>query len=304
VKTRLALAVAVVLGLSLVPGTSAVTPPANTPDLSQMALRVTDLPAGAKVAKQRYVKPDGALAEYDREFKSGTARVGKARLLDLENDIEIHRSADEAAFNFDQFRAVVSTKKGRQAFAQLFAREIGSSSPFGKSKVTAGKPLGLGAGDDSIALPFAVRTPLGVIRVVIALHRTDRVLSFLVMVGGFNAKLPTSAARTIAKPVAQHMHDGLSPINAVLPTIAGTVQVNQTLTAAAGTWKNGPAKLTYQWQHCDATGANCAAIPGATTPMYVVQATDAGATLRVIETATNTVGSATATSLQTAAVIP
>jgi len=304
VKTRLALAVALLLGLSLVPGTSAFTPPANTPDLSQMALRVTDLPAGAKVATQRYVKPDGALAEYDREFKSGTARVGKARLLDLENDIEIHRSADEAAFNFDQFRGIVSTKKGRQAFARLFAKELGSSGPFGKSKVTAGKPLVLGAGDDSIALPFAVGTPLGELRIVIALHRTDRVLSFLVMVGGFNAKLPTSAARTIARPVAQHMHDGLSPINATVPTIAGTVQVNQTLTAAAGTWKNTPTKLAYQWERCDAAGANCVAIPGATALTYIVQATDAGATLRVTETATNNIGSVTATSLQTSAVIP
>lgn len=290
------------LGLAFTPGTSAVTPPLGTPDLSLMALRVTDLPAGAKVAKQRYVKPNGAIAEYDREFKQGTARVGKVRLLELENDVEIHRTADEAAFSYDQFRGLVSTKKGRQAFARLFAKGFASSG-LGKSKVTAGKPLNLGAGDASIALPLAVSTPLGTLRVIIALHRTDRVLSFLVMAAGFNAKLPTSAARTIAKPVAQHMREGLSPINATVPTIAGTAQVNQTLTATAGTWKNGPAKLAYQWQRCDAAGANCVAIPGATALTYVVQAADVGATLRVTETATNAIGTVTASSLQTAAVI-
>jgi hypothetical protein len=299
---RLAVSVAVLLGLAFTPGTSAVTPPLGTPDLSQMALRVSDLPVGAKVAKQRYVKPNGALAEYDREFKSGTARVGNVKLLELENDIEIHQTPAEAAFGYDQFRGLVSTKKGRQAFAQLFARSFASSG-LGKSKVTAGKPLKLGAGDDSIALPLSVKTPLGTLRVILALHRTDRVLSFLVMAGGFGAKLPTSAARTIAKPVAQHMRDGLSPINATVPTIAGTAQVNQTLTATAGTWKNGPAKLAYQWQRCDAAGANCVAIPGATALTYVVQAGDVGATLRVTETATNAIASVTASSLQTAAVI-
>src|SRR5262249_56749170 len=109
--------------------------------------------------------------------------------------------------------------------------------------------------------------------------------------------------RTVAKPISQHMRDGLVPINAVVPTIAGTAQVGQTLTATAGTWKNTPT-LAYQWQRCDSAGANCVPIPGATTLTYVLQATDVGATLRVAETATNTIGSATATSLQTAAVIP
>ena len=56
-------AVGVLLGLALAPGASAVTPPAGTPDLSQMPLHVSDLPAGAKVAQQHYVRPDGALAE-------------------------------------------------------------------------------------------------------------------------------------------------------------------------------------------------------------------------------------------------
>ena len=76
------------------------------------------------------------------------------------------------------------------------------------------------------------------------------------------------------------------------------------MTAAAGTWKNTPTKLAYQWERCDAAGANCVAIPGATALTYIVQATDAGATLRVTETATNNIGSVTATSLQTSAVIP
>ena len=64
----------------------------------------------------------------------------------------------------------------------------------------------------------------------------------------------------------------------------------------------GDATLTYQWQHCDATGANCADIAGATSTTYVVQPTDAGGTLKVNETATNRFGTATGTSAVTAVV--
>ena len=39
--------IAVLLAMSVAQGASAITPPAGTPDLSLMALRVSDLPAGS-----------------------------------------------------------------------------------------------------------------------------------------------------------------------------------------------------------------------------------------------------------------
>jgi hypothetical protein len=290
----------VLVGLLLAPGASAIAPPAGTPDLSQMALRVSDLKAGAKVAKQHYVKPDGALAEYDRNFKPGSVRVGKLRLLGLENDIEIHQSADEASFLYRQFKAVASTARGRQTLARFFAEGFGSG--LGKAKVTTGLPVNLHVGDESLVLPFRIKTSLGTLRVVLALHRVDRVVSLVVLSGGFNATLSTSASRPMVTSVARHIREGLMPIGVTAPIISGTAQVAQTLTGTAGTWKNGPTVLTYQWQHCDAAGANCVPIAGATTQTYVAQATDLGSTLRVAETATNTLGSATSVSAQTAVV--
>src|SRR6202011_1663007 len=57
-------------------------------------------------------------------------------------------------------------------------------------------------------------------------------------------------------------------------------------------------------QHCDASGANCKAISGATSQSYVPVEADVGHTLRVEETASNAAGSsAPATSLATAAVL-
>ncbi len=94
-----------------------------------------------------------------------------------------------------------------------------------------------------------------------------------------------------------------APANVTLPTVAGTPQAGQTVTAGQGTWTGTqPIAYTYQWQRCDGAGATCGAITGATTASYAVTAGDVGATLRVAVTATNSVGPTTATSNATAVV--
>lgn len=94
------------------------------------------------------------------------------------------------------------------------------------------------------------------------------------------------------------------PANTARPTISDTTpQSGQTLTANPGTWTgDAPIAFTFQWQRCNASGASCAAISGATQQTYTVQASDVGSTLRVAVTGTNAVGSATATSDATSAV--
>jgi hypothetical protein len=95
----------------------------------------------------------------------------------------------------------------------------------------------------------------------------------------------------------------LAPVNTAPPTIAGTPSIGQTLTASAGTWTGTPAPaFAYRWQRCDAAGANCIDVSGATGITYLVQPGDAGATLRVRVTATNAAGTASATSAATALV--
>lgn len=93
------------------------------------------------------------------------------------------------------------------------------------------------------------------------------------------------------------------PSNVSPPTISGTPQVGQTLTAAgAGTWTGNPVGFSFQWQRCDSAGGACVAISGATAPTYVLVSADAGSTFRVAVTARNSVGEATAVSLPTAVV--
>lgn len=88
------------------------------------------------------------------------------------------------------------------------------------------------------------------------------------------------------------------PSNTVAPSISGTAQVGQTLTASNGTWVGAATIIySYQWKRA---GSN---IVGATSSTYVPVLADIGNTLTVDVTGTNSDGSATVTSSATSAVI-
>ncbi len=94
------------------------------------------------------------------------------------------------------------------------------------------------------------------------------------------------------------------PRNATPPTISGTPQVGQKLTANNGTWTGQqPLTFTYQWRRCDSNGANCSDISGATGKTYVLTSADLGTTARVRVTARNVAGTASATSAPTSVVV-
>lgn len=93
-----------------------------------------------------------------------------------------------------------------------------------------------------------------------------------------------------------------APKNTAPPTISGTAQVGSTLTATQGTWSGNPTKYAYAWSRCDSKGNGCAAIGGATSSTYKVTSADVATTLRAAVTASNSAGSATATSAPTAPV--
>ena len=94
-----------------------------------------------------------------------------------------------------------------------------------------------------------------------------------------------------------------APANTAPPVVSGAAVQGGTLTASNGTWAGSPApSISYQWADCDASGANCVGIPGATSSSYVLAPSDVGSTVVVLVTAGNGVGTATAASSATAVV--
>jgi len=94
-----------------------------------------------------------------------------------------------------------------------------------------------------------------------------------------------------------------APAVLAAPQVTGTAQVGETLTATVGAWTGSPGAFTFQWRRCDATGAACALLPGATASAYVLTPGDAGSTLSLLVTATGTGGSQSATAPTSAVVV-
>lgn len=81
---------------------------------------------------------------------------------------------------------------------------------------------------------------------------------------------------------------GLPPQNTAAPGISGSPVQGQTLTASPGTWSSTTAvTYDYQWQRCDAGGANCYEVQDGASSNYILTGGDVGATIRVGVTANN-----------------
>src|SRR5262249_14364093 len=93
------------------------------------------------------------------------------------------------------------------------------------------------------------------------------------------------------------------PSNTAAPSVSGSAQVGQVLSASPGSWSGtAPISYAYQWRRCDSSGSAGADIAGATASSYSAVTADQGSTLRVAVTATNAAGSSTASSAATGVV--
>ncbi|MGH3007977.1 MAG: hypothetical protein ACRDLM_01020 [Gaiellaceae bacterium] len=106
----------------------------------------------------------------------------------------------------------------------------------------------------------------------------------------------------IGQPGSGRADTSTAPTNTSPPSISGSPQEGQTLTAEPGTWSGSPTSFAYAWNRCDASGASCTAIVGATATTYIPTAVDVGHTLTVTVTAKNAGGSGDATSAPTAVI--
>ena len=92
-----------------------------------------------------------------------------------------------------------------------------------------------------------------------------------------------------------------APSITTLPTISGTLNVGETLTATAGTTSGEPTPTTsFQWQRSDNGTTGWADISGATGTTYLLGLNDEDKYIRVQQTEENILGTATANSASTA----
>ena len=103
----------------------------------------------------------------------------------------------------------------------------------------------------------------------------------------------TSAPTAVVRPASAPL---TNPSNSLPPVISGTTLAGQTLTGSTGAWSGTPPiSFGYQWERC---ARSCSTITGATSSSYTLTRGDVGAKIAVVVTATNSGGSANATSAQ------
>lgn len=112
----------------------------------------------------------------------------------------------------------------------------------------------------------------------------------------------SSSATSAPSPVVADADGYLSPpgppalLGGSQPALSGAAKQGATLAAASGRWSNGPLRIAYQWQRCDAAGLGCTAIARASAPNYRLRARDDYSRVRVVVSATGPGGSSTAAS--------
>jgi hypothetical protein len=266
---------------------------ASTPDVASMTLQPADVP-GAKVTHQGAVKEPGYLAAYAREF-AFAAPAGSAKLIGIDAEVMVAATPATATKDVQKAETGFRSKSGRALFVTTIAKEAGVKA----TAVAVGAPRRVAGYDQGFELPVSVKVKGGRVYETLVYLRIDRVAVLMVEIG---LRPIGSTTSKYAGAVASHIGTALAPAAVSPPTIAGTAQQGQTLTASPGTWTADDAQFAYQWQHCDAAGANCADIAGATAQTYGVTPTDVGTTLHVVVTASNRFGAPSAASAQTAVV--
>ena len=143
-------------------------------------------------------------------------------------------------------------------------------------------------GENCNAIPFATEATY-------LLGEADIATTLRLQVTASNGSVSSTATSAATAAITN-----ARPSNAEAPTISGSAVVGGLLVAQDGAWSGAqPMSFEYQWQRCDESGRSCGDIEDATEGAYTPAGEDAGRTVRVLVTATNSVGEATTASTPT-----
>jgi hypothetical protein len=287
-------------------GLATVRMSAPLPVLSSLALSPADFRSGAGGVSQGSTTVGGRPA-FVRVFKSGV-RISNTPLLGAVSLVMLEPEAAIASADYADLNSSAQSRAGRQALAKAWALDFAkgvSVGSHGKAKLTikqtvVGAPVEVGV--SALRLPMTIKTNFGTMRMALEVAQTDRVLAIVMLMGRLNGRLDASDAAHALAAAQQHLQEAFTVANTTAPTISGTQTQGQVVSVDEGIWAGAPSAFTYSWSRCDTAGANCTAITDATANTYTVTAADAGFTLRVTVTGTNSFSSQEGVSSATAVV--
>jgi hypothetical protein len=283
-------ALVLVLGLAA-PAAGATAP---VPNVAAMMLTATDV-SGATVVSQGRVTKGGYLAAYQRTLKLATP-YGRSAIVGVQSEGMVGRDSQQIATDLAVVQRVFRSKDGRVGFVAGIAAKVHVTAAAVRLSALRRPRIGDGAVEQPLSIDLGTAKTYESLLYL----RVDRVLVLLVSVGAHPIAAADSAA--LGRLVVGHVRRQLVPVNLTAPTVSGTADLGQTLTASPGTWSNADVVFTYQWQRCDPSGQTCNDIDGEKQSTYGVVGADAGFTLRVVVTATDRFGAPTAESDVTALV--
>jgi hypothetical protein len=276
----------------------------NGPDLTTMALATNDFGPGAKISSQGYTQPpSSAVASYERVF-GPAVRLGGRRLLAVVDTNDAFADAGTAANVFGALQNALSTSAGRIELGKIVVGEFNA----GSRGVLRAKLAGVGnlvpvkLGQGAFRILVRMKTRIGTLDLAVDALVLDRALGLVLLASYPKKRIDAATALLALRKLAPHFQYGFTVRNLTPPTIAGTPQAGQTLTADPGRWAGAPSSFAYQWSRCDAAGANCAPIAGAVGQTYVLGSAEVGTRITVTVTAANTVTSQSLPAAATAAV--
>ena len=278
--------------------------PPEGPQLETMALSTSDFSRGAAVAQEGF-RPAGSpiVAHFYRIFHSG-ARLARQRLLGVTSSVYVLDSTGTAGVGFLQIQGELTSAAGRRAIAAEVKKNVATSTrgAVRVKTVTFGRLVHFRAPQGAFVVSMKLHTNRGTIQLGIVGILLDRAVGLVELDGYPGKPISVNTALAAATKMQQHFTVAFQIRNVIAPAITGTPKLGATLTADRGRWAGGPSAFTYQWNDCDAAGANCVPISGAVASTYVPGTTDAGMRITVTVTATNSVSSKPVTSAATAPV--
>jgi hypothetical protein len=249
------------------------------------------LPRGEYVLGFRPVLGSGL--NYAPQFYRESARFGEATTISLGE--EEHKEFSASLLKGGSISGTVTDASTHQPLAGIIvdALAAGNALPISAAVTDANGNYTLpGMGSGSVVLAFVLSTKEDQLLYLPQLYSGR---PFPEEFKGVGELLPYGTPVQVTAGIATTGIDAAmvrrEPADATSPVVTGTPAVGQTLQCAIGSWTGIPKLLyTQQWLR------DGAAIAGATTAAYVVQAGDVGHGLACEVTATNELGSASAIS--------